>query len=381
VKPTFKGRFFLCSDWSDMTSPMEPSKRIKSEFAESPSTADRAERVIGLLAVGISIVLGVILGFVTHELILGVACTIVVFAVIAFGSGRDAKGITQDPPPKETHIRRETPEQQSDFRGDATNPTERQTAPEGVAVRKEPKKPAEALAECERNTILSRAQSMLTTRGGIMFCARCGQALRDGVNFCEKCGAKVRENTLEAAANTEKERLCGNCGCDVTGNPKTCQWCGADLKEPKKPDEAQVRGETPEQQSDFGGDAAKPIQPQTAPEGVAVWKEPERPDEAQVVYQGEYGFPTKLQPEKPEPWCGILAALFELRRHEEVLQSFDEAIRLKPDDPEAWHNKGLRAKAGDSIQPAWEPFWQRTAYRAPSSKAKAAKTNKRRTKR
>ena len=38
------------------------------------------------------------------------------------------------------------------------------------------------------------------------------------------------------------------------------------------------------------------------------------------------------------------------------------------------------SKTGDSIQPAGEPFRKRTVIRVPSSKAKAAKTNKRRTK-
>jgi putative FmdB family regulatory protein len=39
------------------------------------------------------------------------------------------------------------------------------------------------------------------------------------------------------------------------------------------------------------------------------------------------------------------------------------------------------SKTGDSIQPAGEPFRKRTVVRAPSSKVKATKTNKRRTKR
>ena len=42
---------------------------------------------------------------------------------------------------------------------------------------------------------------------------------------------------------------------------------------------------------------------------------------------------------------------------------------------------GLGPKTGDSIQPAGEPFSKRTVVRVPSSKAKAAKKNKRRTKR
>ena len=39
------------------------------------------------------------------------------------------------------------------------------------------------------------------------------------------------------------------------------------------------------------------------------------------------------------------------------------------------------SKTGGSIQPAGEPFRKRTVVRAPSSKAKTAKTNKKRTRR
>jgi len=42
---------------------------------------------------------------------------------------------------------------------------------------------------------------------------------------------------------------------------------------------------------------------------------------------------------------------------------------------------GFASKTGGSIQSAGEPFRKRTVVRAPSSKAKAAKRNKRRTKR
>ena len=42
---------------------------------------------------------------------------------------------------------------------------------------------------------------------------------------------------------------------------------------------------------------------------------------------------------------------------------------------------GLGSKTEDSIQPAGKPFRKRTVARAPSSKAKAAKKKKKRTKR
>jgi len=78
--------------------------------------------------------------------------------------------------------------------------------------------------------LLSRAESTLTTGGRLRFCTGCGQALRDGVRFCEKCGAKVWGRASESEASSEKERLCGNCGCATAGNSKTCRWCEADLK-------------------------------------------------------------------------------------------------------------------------------------------------------
>lgn len=195
----------------------------------------RMEFGIGLLASGLSIVIGIIVAFLTHEFVVGLVCAVVVFAVVVFavvvfGGDSYGKTISEKPSRKEAQVRREIPQQQSNLRGDATKPTERQTAPEGVAIRKKPERPDEALAECDRKTILSGAKSTLTTRECIVLCARCGQALRDGVKFCEKCGAKVREYAPESAASTEKERLCGNCGCAVTGNSNTCKWCGADVK-------------------------------------------------------------------------------------------------------------------------------------------------------
>jgi hypothetical protein len=190
----------------------------------------RMEFWIGLLASGLSIVIGVIAGFLTHEFVVGLACAVVVFIAVVFGGDWYWKTISEKRSRKEAQVRREISQQQSNLRGDATKPTERQTTPEGVAVRKEPEKPDEALAKCETKTILSGAKSTLTTRECIMLCTQCGQALRDGVKFCEKCGAKVREYAPESAASTEKEKLCGNCGCAVTSNSETCKWCGADLK-------------------------------------------------------------------------------------------------------------------------------------------------------
>jgi len=181
-----------------------------------------------LLASGLSMVVGVIAGFLTHPII-GFSCAVTVFVVVVCGAG-SYRTISEKFFRKETQVRREIRQQQSNVRGDTARPTERQAAPEGVAVRKEPEKRHEALAESERNSVLSGAKSTPTTRESTMLCARCGQALRDGVRFCEKCGAKVGEHAPESAPRTTRVRLCGNCGCAVASNSKTCKWCGAELK-------------------------------------------------------------------------------------------------------------------------------------------------------
>ena len=99
-------------------------------------------------------------------------------------------------------------------------------------------------------------------------------------------------------------------------------------------EEKPSRKEGPEQQSNLRDDTAKTIEPQTARGGDAA---PERTDEALVECEEA----TRLHPENPEAWHGKAIALFELRRHGEALQSFDEAIRLKPDDPEIWYDKAF----------------------------------------
>jgi tetratricopeptide (TPR) repeat protein len=102
-------------------------------------------------------------------------------------------------------------------------------------------------------------------------------------------------------------------------------------------EEKPSRKEGPEQQSNLGDDTAKSIEPQTARGGDAVRRAPERTDEALAEYEET----TRLQPENPKAWHGKGIALFELRRHEEALQSFDKAIRLKPDDPETWYDRAF----------------------------------------
>ena len=154
VKPTFGGRCFGCSDWGDMTSHMESSKRIQNDFAESPSTAGQTEKVIGLLAFGLSFGLGIILGLVTQEFVIGVACAVGVFEVVVFGGSWFAETLEENPYRTEAQVRKERPEQQSSLRGDAAKSIEPRIADGEVTVRRAPKKPDEALVEHERETKL-----------------------------------------------------------------------------------------------------------------------------------------------------------------------------------------------------------------------------------
>jgi len=91
---------------------MEFWKRIKSELAESPFTADQVEKVIGPLAVGLSIALGIIVGFVTQEFVIGVLCGVAVFAAIVFGGDWYAK-IIREKFRRKAQIRRKRLEQQA----------------------------------------------------------------------------------------------------------------------------------------------------------------------------------------------------------------------------------------------------------------------------
>ena len=115
------------------------------------------------------------------------------------------------------------------------------------------------------------------------------------------------------------------------------EWYARMIEEKPSRKEAKARKEGSEQQSDLRDDTTKSIEPQIAQGGDAVRRAPERTDEALVEWEEA----TRLHPENPEAWHGKAIALFELRRHEEALQSFDAAIRLKPDDPEIWYDKAF----------------------------------------
>jgi hypothetical protein len=117
----------------------------------------RMEFWIELLASGLSIVVGIVVGFLTHELVAGAGSAvlflgIVVFGIVSFASYGPAETTIEKPSQGEKQVRTEGPEQPSNLRGDAAEPTERQTAEEGVAVRRAPKKPDRTLIEHGRAT-------------------------------------------------------------------------------------------------------------------------------------------------------------------------------------------------------------------------------------
>jgi DnaJ-domain-containing protein 1 len=88
-------------------------KRIKSELAESPFTADQVDRFTGWLCIGVPIPVGIILGFLTQEFYVGCLCAVALFAAITFGGAWYAKIIREKPSRKEAQIRRERLEQEA----------------------------------------------------------------------------------------------------------------------------------------------------------------------------------------------------------------------------------------------------------------------------
>src|SRR5271157_4926196 len=44
-------------------------------------------------------------------------------------------------------------------------------------------------------------------------------------------------------------------------------------------------------------------------------------------------------------WFDKGVALYGLGKYNEVIQAFDKAIQLKPDDADAWYNNGIALKA------------------------------------
>ncbi len=62
----------------------------------------------------------------------------------------------------------------------------------------------------------------------------------------------------------------------------------------------------------------------------------------------------RLKPDYPEAWSNKGLTLHDLKRYDDALLAYEEALRLKPDYPEAWSNKGLTffktSKINESIK-------------------------------
>ena len=137
----------------------------------------RMELWVGLLAVGLSVPLGFIVGYVTREHIVGVAFGVVVFALIVFVGSRSPKKAYREPSGKEKRGE-QIPERQSDLGGHATRTIGPQTA-RTVRARKEPEKPEEASVGRETTTELQPDKSEACYAKGEALCdlRRYGEAL------------------------------------------------------------------------------------------------------------------------------------------------------------------------------------------------------------
>ncbi|MEM8723478.1 MAG: tetratricopeptide repeat protein, partial [Cyanobacteria bacterium P01_G01_bin.39] len=49
----------------------------------------------------------------------------------------------------------------------------------------------------------------------------------------------------------------------------------------------------------------------------------------------------ELKPDKDEPWYNRGNVLYDLKRYKEALDSYDQALELKPDKDEPWYNRGI----------------------------------------
>ncbi|WP_375452954.1 tetratricopeptide repeat protein, partial [uncultured Nostoc sp.] len=48
----------------------------------------------------------------------------------------------------------------------------------------------------------------------------------------------------------------------------------------------------------------------------------------------------KIKPDDHDAWYNRGNALFNLGRNEETIASYDQALKIKPDDHDAWYNRG-----------------------------------------
>jgi tetratricopeptide (TPR) repeat protein len=82
-----------------------------------------------------------------------------------------------------------------------------------------------------------------------------------------------------------------------------------------------------------------------------------------LFYKGQYEEALKtfdkvieLKPDDADAWSNKGAALGKLDQYEEALKAYDKAIELKPDDADAWYNKGVALGEFDQYEEALKAY-------------------------
>jgi tetratricopeptide (TPR) repeat protein len=79
----------------------------------------------------------------------------------------------------------------------------------------------------------------------------------------------------------------------------------------------------------------------------------------------------KIQPEDPAPWSDKGEALHKLQRYEQAIATLDKAIRLNPKYTLAWYNKACCYAEQDRVQQAIQSLKQAIVLDAETTKKHA----------
>ncbi len=93
--------------------------------------------------------------------------------------------------------------------------------------------------------------------------------------------------------------------------------------------------------------------------------------QAQLLYEtghyeeaiASYDQALKLKPDDDEAWNNRGNALAKLQRYEEAIASFDQALKHKPDDHYAWDNRGYALRQSERYEEAIANFDQALKYK------------------